>query len=889
MSNKIIDNADLIFQTIKKFMYKIVSSFFRTKAVLKLLSVIVAVILLVQFIGWLPTLQVRRGVLPQRIPPAPALSLGEIPIEAGITLVAANGGKEMFVDPATGNISVLDINTGFVWNSFRQEEDATPEEMSLLRVSFISEDNVISNWYSFNFSQRNGDFTAEKIQNGVRLNIQIGNADPTNINDFMPRRIAINRFQSTFVESIDEKLSQGIISLAEANRHRTNLRLVYGRDEARGFYYNRLHTSPPLSVIQQMLSMTRLLGYTFEQMLYDEAPFNLAPVDRRPPVGFLIPVEFVLDNGDLVVSITTEHIKVENNFYTLTRLQVLPNFGSVSLAESAGGYIFVPDGSGALLALNSFDPSFSMYERPIFRNAIFRDLGFMPNFPEYLTMPVYGMLHSFGGFMGIIEKGTETAFIGARVASSAVGAGGNVFNVVYSGFDVTQFRQINIVGAVEHGGTFTVSTGMLGMDFVVRKKLFGSPATYFDMVVLYRNYLIERYGLELDFSDTPEIFLDVIGALTIEGRFMGIAYEHIISMTTYTDLLEILKDLQDISVTVSYNGVFNDGINNRLANRATLVSQNGSTLELERLLEFASNTGVDIFFGTNIARTHRLRGNGFRERIHASYGFDGAPARFTSYDPSTRMPRALGTSYVLLNPIFLLNVVDGFLAGANHFDKLFIYDLGQDYHASYRRHALVPPLASSIIVNKALRRLAFDDKSLQRRRLALNNPRIDRIQYADWAVNISRESSNFGAFYTSIPFRQLVMNGLVRHTTLDVNGFGISPNYFFLQALELGSVPKFRLTAENANVLQYTAHTNFLSTHYEINRNLIREMYLRWVRAFEIIGCKEIVNHETLRAGVFRTTYRSGVSVTVNYNRFPVEIDGELIPAWGYIITGGER
>ena len=869
------------FTVIEKFTKSVIisiASFFSTKAVLKLLLIVTFCIALVSFIRWLPALQVKQSSIPVRIAPVPMQSLGEIPNDNGITFVTANGGKTMHIDPAIGNIIITDDKSGLVWKSFRTEDDLIPEDMSFLRLSFISQDNSITNWSSWNFSQRDGNFTVQLIPNGVRLNIQIANADPTEINAFMPRRIAIDRYEKTFLRGIDAKVDQNVITQAEANMYRSVLGMIYGLNQERGFYFNQLHGSLPLSAVRQMLALVRLLGYTVEQLIDDEAPYDLPVEDRRPPVGFIIPVDLVLDNGDLVVSVSTENIEVQNEFYTLTRLSLLPNFGSVSAEESNGGYIFVPDGSGALFAMNSFDPNYNGYERPLYWNTVFRDMDFMPQFPEDLHMPVYGMIYDKGGFLAIIEKGDETGFIGARSASFSPGAGGDMFNTVYSVFDVSQFKQVNIVGAAEHGGTYTVSTGMLGMDIIVRYRLFSEKISYFDMAKVYKNYLIDKFNLKPDYNISPQIFLDVTGALTIEGRFLGIAYEKTVSMTGYSDLTDILRDLQDIPLTISYNGVFNGGINNKLSNRAALISHNGTASELRALLETADKTGADLFMGTNIARIYKDSKNGFNERIHAAYRYEGTPAKFKSYDPSTRLTREHSQLYYRLNPLYLANVLDGFLKNSKRFNKIYINDLGTDYYANYRRTSIVPPLAASQIAVQALERL--DNERI----IAINNPGMNNIPYTQWAVNISRESSNYGGFYTSIPFRQLVMNGLLCYTTLNANNSGESMDYFLLQALELGSVPKFWITSKSADVLKYTSHTEFLSTQYSVHKENIETLYQSWNDAFDIIKTMEIANHETLEDRVFRTTYKSGVTVIVNYNRFAVETDEGQIGPRDFII-----
>lgn len=860
----------------------VIAYFFRTRAVLKLLAIIAVVVAVVNIINWLPTLQVKASALPERIlPPQPDL-LGEIPKDAGITLVAENGGKRMYVNPATANISIVDTESGLTWNAFRTEETGEPDEMSLFRFEYISEDNIVSSRNSYAYSQKDGNFVINRIRNGIRLDVQIGNADPTDINAFMPRRMPIDRYEKVFLDGLTEKVEDGVLSESDAGRYKSVLGMIFSKNEEGGYYFNMLRDSPPVSAVRQMLAMVRLLGYTVEDLVLDESPYDLPVEERRPPVGFLIPLDMVLDNGDLVVSVTTENIEVQDDYYTLTRFFMLPYFGSVSATEVASGQIFVPDGSGAVFNLNSFDPSFSGYERPLYWNTVFRDRRGMPPFPEDLEMPVYGMTYAdTGGFMAIIEEGDETAFIGARSAAAAAGTG-DVYNTVYSGFDAAQFEQIGIAGA---GGSFVVSTGMLEMDFVVRYKLFGKPLSYFDMAGEYRQYLISRYDLVPDYSASPRLYLDVIGALNQEGRVLGVRSLQTLSMTSYTELAGILEDLKDIPKTVSYNGIFNRGINNSLPSRAKLVKENGSVKELDNLIGVAADTDTQLFFGLNVSRVFgfsaRTEEGGFNYRMHSSSGFNGEPAYFSPYNPATRDNNMAAYGYNQLNPVFLPNTLEGFLSGAKRFDSIYVNDLANDYQASYKRGSMVSPYEGREIANRAFARMK------EEKTLALNNPPINAIPYAQWAVNISRESSNYGGFYTSVPFRQLVMNGLVRYTTLDINTSGEELDYFLLQALELGSVPKFNITAKNTDVLKYNLQRGFFSNWYDTHRDLIKGIYGRWAGEFGKIGSAQIVNHETLGDGVFRTTYANGASVTVNYNRFAVETAGGLIGPMSYKIVEG--
>ena len=85
-----------------------------------------------------------------------------------------------------------------------------------------------------------------------------------------------------------------------------------------------------------------------------------------PPVPnlrvFRIPIEYRLEEDSLVVTVPTEDVvyplEVESPdgelvTMPLAAITVLPYFGAAG--ENEEGYIFVPDGSGAIMMLNNGD------------------------------------------------------------------------------------------------------------------------------------------------------------------------------------------------------------------------------------------------------------------------------------------------------------------------------------------------------------------------------------------------------------------------------------------------------------------------------------------------------------------------------------------------------
>jgi len=67
-------------------------------------------------------------------------------------------------------------------------------------------------------------------------------------------------------------------------------------------------------------------------------------------------------------------------------------------------------------------------------------------------------------------------------------------------------------------------------------------------------------------------------------------------------------------------------------------------------------------------------------------------------------------------------------------------------------------------------------------------------------------------------------------------------------------------------------------------QDTILNVYQEYEKAYEEIGSKEIVGHNMLQKNVFETDYASRVKVIVNYNKYPVIVNGKEIEALGYYI-----
>lgn len=848
----------------------------------KLAVITIALVLILFLPGFIMNLNIKKQKLPQYEKEGKAAVISQIDSKSGNVLVTSNGGKELSVDTKTLNLKVKDTNTGQQWNSIYEDENSSDADKSPITIKYLGKDGTAYEWDAYRYCIQNNRYTLNKIDNGIQMVFDFYETESYRLNEYIPSKISIKNYEEKFIKKLEEKTAKGEISLVQAERYKSDLDITYQKDTDNNCYFVKFSGLPPVSLVKELISFTKAVEYTTDMLIADSSEFGIN-VTIVEPARFIVTMDVTLDNGDLVVKIPTYEIENGNDYYDMQKISVLPSLGLASSEKVEDGYIFVPDGSGALFKLNTFNGKYPEYERPVYNNTYYDTLYNMPEFPENLHMPVFGMYYkdSAGkskGHMGIIEKGAELGYIKVQLGSKDTSKGGTFYNKVYSSFDSMQFSRVKVFGPYSsNDARFLGSTGKIDVDYTVRYRFLTGDVSYYTMAKEYQNYLVGKNNMKVSYDNTPKIFLDVIGSLTLDKRFLGIPYDKTVSMTEYDELLDIMKDLKDINKVVNYKGFFNGGFINTISNKADLTSANGSKKELQNLMKYFDSGSSEMFFNADLMKVSDLD-DGFKPKANALYGYDGKPIKFMNYQYATGKFNGFSASWYLLNPLYLSDTVEKFIKDSENFKNIFVNDFGSTYYGNYNPRAIVNPVTSESIVEENLKKLS------ESKTIALDNPNIDKIAYAKYAANISRESSNYGTMYCSIPFRQLVMNGLIDYTTLNVNMGAERSSYYLLQAFELGSIPKFTISSKSTDLLKNSSYRDYYSIQYTMLKDRIKTLYGEYSEGMAKIDSKEITNHRMLQENVFETTYKSGAAVIVNYNKYPVSVEGHNLDALGYMI-----
>ncbi len=815
-----------------------------------------------------------------------AESLGKIKNDSGEVLAAQKDGLSLFLDTATLNIRIVDDATGKQMNTLIFNE-ALPERVkSPIVISFRDSKGQASEWDAYKFSISSGKYELDKIENGVRFSLTLSQDDSYAVGDYLPQKLSKKRYEEKFIKGLEALEAEG--KAEDVAGYKKILSMFYRFDDEENCYYMAYTNTPPRSIMLILINMVKAIGYTQEDIIKDSEEFNL-PVEFSNSAEYTIYLEHTIEDGAFVVNIPSYEIDCNNpSAYTLENIVLYPAFAGAD-ETSNEGYLFIPDGSGMIMKMDSAGAVYSDYRRPLYNNTRYGDIYNDPHYGEDFTMPCFGLYYTGGaaqgsGFFSIIESGAENSYVNSTLKhTDANFEGGNLYNAVYPSFNIVQSANVKVFGAyAKQSAQYRVVTDAIDTDYKVRYYPLFEDADYYSFSKVYKDYLLSDKDITLEYDNTPKIFVNLLGAISVKASAMGVTYEKVVPMTTYKQALEIYDDMADTNVVYNYKWALNGGYASGYGGNADTVTKLGSKKDLTELLARSANDDNKIFLEANLLRYYRQ--DGLISTKQALVGFNGEAQEISDkYYPDGTMNRERAyNNYYLLHPKYLPKTVERFIKNSSWFDSVTLTDFGNTYYASYGK-------SGAVSAGKVTRQVVFPalDEINRVKNVALHNPNGDKIVYCDYAVGVSRESSKYGSYYASVPFRHLVMNGITAYTTLNVNMGQSSPRYFMLQAAELGSIPQYTVAAQKVDELIKAGVSEYYSVTYSDIKDDIQSFYEEYKNLRAEIGSAKITDHNILSKNLFETVYEGNVRVIVNYNLYEVVVDGITIDQQSYYIVKG--
>lgn len=591
----------------------------------------------------------------------------------------------------------------------------------------------------------------------------------------------------------------------------------------------------------------------------------------------VIPVEYTLTNDSLRVEILVDQI-VEPDDVFLMGVTLLPTFGAGYNGES--GYVFVPDGSGALIDFGLHNIMKSAYQTKLYGEelAVKQEAEMFKT--ETMRMPVFGTKTGNDALVGIITNGDTNAGItttygnensGYTAVGSTMWYRSNDCKLMFSkngGISDTLYRVSECHSTRK---TYCVEYSLLD----------GENADYVGMAKKYRSYLAENGVIET-IKNKPQFNVEVYGSAELTTSFLGVKYSKVEKLTTVSQaakIADILNEKGIKNISMRYLGFNGKGLLNKKVVTTTKPSYSlGSAKEMAALGE-----KVTLYPDFDFVQI-RKAGNGVtlaNDIIRNVFDYKGEQFTYSRSVFSKEISEDI--IYILDGNAVLASarkVIDKY--GDAGYKNVSLSNIGNILYSDFSIEDGHYRDTTAEYFNTVLSEFAEKTDSV-----AVEKANAYLLKYVDRVWNAPIYSSGYDIYSKDVPFYQIVLHGSKALTTPTVIQSN-DPKTTILKAVETGSELMFGATYEDSTELIGSRFEELYSTQYESWLDYALKEYNEYQPVLEKIYNKQIVSHTEVADGVFVTAYENGVSIAVNYNDSQVSLPtGQKVAAKGYCELNG--
>lgn len=597
--------------------------------------------------------------------------------------------------------------------------------------------------------------------------------------------------------------------------------------------------------------------------------------------GFVIPVVYKLTDEGLKVNVEADKIQEKDSKYRLVSFSVLPLFGSGS--KTANGYMFVPDGSGAIINYNNGKTDSAEYQQySIYGSDSAKEVSLKKTNTTQANLPVFGIKNGDSAMLAVIDGGACRAVVNAGVPSGK--DTGHQYNTVFPEFlyrDYTLATFKDKAWNSMHINVFEKNTASVSNYTVNYYFLPKDQANYTGMALRYQKYLQDDKGVQPTVSaDSYPMYINLYGSVHKLDSFLGFPVYKDIPLTTFSDAENILSQLKDSGVddiVLKYDAWLNGGGDSSIPVDLKISSALGGQKSFTSLTNYLSSAGISNFFDINITNMYKDR-FGYSRKSDCARGLDTKPAMQHQY--YANLLEEDDNDY---DPSYLLRPTKVATAASKVAEKLKSFNvtgaaldsLGTDLYSSFNKAGNDRVEAEQIWTD------SIQKIKDSRGQLMMDSPNAYALPYVAYLSSVPTYSSGYTIEDYDVPFYQIAMHGITSYSAPALNQ---TSDYqkSFLKALETGSSLQFTWIAQNMSKIQGTAYNSLYNADYSEWISDAIQSYKEVNGILKQVATAKIVAHDILQNGIVRTTYENGTRIYVNYTDNAVTVDGVTIDAMNY-------
>ena len=599
-----------------------------------------------------------------------------------------------------------------------------------------------------------------------------------------------------------------------------------------------------------------------------------------PKQGFVIPVQYVLEEDCLAASIISKGIDEgvwEDPDTDPEKKQSVMNVALLPFMGAAGsddeGYLIIPDGSGALIHFNNGRTGAAIYQQDVYGRDDALTIRKAATTTYDVNMPLFGIVRNGRALMAVVENGDYQAQLNAMVNGQLTGYSNAYFAAQYIHMEAN-----TIMPGSEHSTDVMLPTNTfrdMG-NFTVRYyPLAAENATYADVAAAYRAQL----GLKESIADAATQQLEMVASIPSIDTFLGVPYESVRVLTSYEQAAQTLRDfaaegLNDL--TLRYTGWSKQSVRGKMVTGLDLDNRLGGKKAFDGLRQAVKETGAEMVLAVDLIDIYE-DGNGYWSLFAATDSVHSTAKQVPEFLQSTGYQDPEGKPWYLLSPDKVPEAARKLAENlSGQVDGVSLSMLGNTVYSSFGKTG-ISRTSAGMYWQQALETLSGKIQTLSAKTAsAYAFPYIEQVDATPCA------SSRFEVTDMEIPFYQLVTHGAMVLYTEPANEDG-NVRKALLRAIEYGMYPSWRVIAGDTALLSGTDYASWHAASLDAWREEIKNT-AAWMAPLGVYAGMQMTGHEQVTATLSVTTYANGDMVLVNYGSEDAEHLGVTVPALGYAI-----
>lgn len=750
---------------------------------------------------------------------------------------------------------------------------------SQLVLTYLDEETNLVDMYSSVDCAGLGQYNIKLYEKGIVFDLSIGEEKE---NSIIPMVISPERY-----EEIISKLSERSKSRLEAyytffeknDLEKSGIYDKYPNFKAEDVYYSATELSErERSNLSEIFEEAKYSAEDFQQ---DMKAFNIDSALESYP-NFKLSLCYALTNDGIDVFIPNGSIEYKAE-YPLMRISLLPYFGAETPGIDANGYLFIPDGSGAIINFNQNVPD----RRAVITGKVYgENISELPKTEavertEQYYLPVFGTVrNNNSALFGIIAEGDANAEITARLGTP----NGNYYavNPEFIIADYEQYTRISVVETAWSRRTMYLYDKNSSEDNLTVKYhiLSGEKANYSAMAKIYSDYLFDEESGKEKAKST--LHLETLGSALVSTSFLGFQYDDEAVLTNYQQNKTILSEMSENgaeNVSLLLRGWQKNGLDASISSKLHFSDDLGGKTDFTELLDYCSENKIPISLNNNISFVKYDRAfDNFSLKKNAAKTLELKYAENASLSPDTM--KYENASYVVTADSYgkyLNQLIED--AKKLSVGSLSLGDLGNALSADYSSDSPINRFEALKYIKTAFKESGDAD-------LSFDGANAYVLPYSSSVNGISLENSGFSGESACVPFVQMVLGSRVECNSAALN---LQENLRkeLLKCIESGTTPTFLISYGNTSELKNTEYTEYFAVDYSILKASIIESYEYIDFVKEATEGTSVIEHSIIAENVMCSTYANGVSVYVNYGETDFVFGEITVPASDYAVEGG--